>query len=80
MDLGWAAVLQAVIISISTWYVRRGSRQDAVYVAKSTAAQSTSNDILERVKKLEDDLALVKRITLKDNRIDDRGPRPTKGS
>jgi hypothetical protein len=76
-DIGWAAALQAVIIAISTWYVRRGAKQDAGWVARSTAAQSTSNEILERVKAVELDLALVKRATLKDSSIDDRGPRRT---
>jgi predicted Zn-dependent protease len=38
---------------------------------RSTAAQSTSNDILTRVTRIETDLELVKKATVA---VDDRGP------
>lgn len=80
MELGWEVVAQAVAIAVCTWYVRRGSKRDSEKassrVIRSTAAQSTSNDILARMKKVERDLALVKMAITGDNGgIDDRGPR-----
>lgn len=78
MDLGWAAVLQALTIAVSTWYVRKGSREDAAKVVHGTAAQSTSNEIRDevvalksQVAELKTDMQLVKRATVK---IDDRSP------
>lgn len=75
MDLGWAAVIQAVLIALSTWYVRKGSQDDARRVAKLTAGQDTADDILTRVKTLEHDLSLVKRLMARDTSIDHRGPK-----
>lgn len=75
MDLGWNTAIQAVIIAGCTWYMRRGSRRDSDQVVMRTAAQSTSNDILDRVKAVELDLALVKQATVKETQaLDHRGP------
>lgn len=79
MELGWAAAIQAVVIAISTVIIRAGSRKDAATVSRSTAAQSTSNDILARVQAIETDLALVKMATLKDTEVDHRAPTRPKG-
>ncbi len=79
MDLGWGTVVQAVILAVCTWYVRRGSKADAATVVRGTAAQSTSNEIRDEVVKLKaqveelsTDVRLVKRATVG---VDDRGPR-----
>lgn len=71
MDLGWGTVVQAVILAFCTWYMRRGQKADSQAVIRSTAAQSTSNDILARVTRIETDLELVKKATVA---VDDRGP------
>ncbi len=75
MDFGWSAVLQAVILTFCTWYLRRGSRADVEVVTRRVARQSTSTDILTRVQAIEADLALVKAAALRDTSIDHRGPR-----
>lgn len=67
MDLGWGAVIQAVILAACTWYMRQGARADAAEVKRSTASQATGSEILERVKDIEAELALVKRIALKES-------------
>ncbi len=71
----WAEVAKLSLYALLAWWIRRGSIADnskaADRVITSTAAQSTSNDILTRVKQLELDLALVKRATVKE---DDRAP------
>lgn len=82
MELGWAAVVQAVLVAVSTWYVRRGSHQDADRVKTAAADRAQAHEILTRVKALELDMALVKRAALKENPIDHRGPQrlpPKKG-
>jgi hypothetical protein len=71
MDLGWGTVIQAVILCVCTWYMRSGAAKDRDQVVRSTAAQSTSNDILTRVTRIETDLELVKKATVA---VDDRGP------
>ena len=58
MDIGWGTALQAVIITLCTWYMRQGSKRDSELTIRSTAAQSTSNEILDRVKALELELKL----------------------
>jgi hypothetical protein len=75
MEMGWAAVVQALLVAFSTWYVRRGSTQDAKRVEQVTASQGTAHEILTRVKHLEEDMALVKRTVFKDNSVDHRGPK-----
>lgn len=71
---GWAAVVQAVLLAVATWYVRRGSTEDASRVQRTAADKVQAQDILSRVKGLEADLALVKRAIARDTRPDDRGP------
>ncbi len=73
--MGWEAVLQAVLVAMATWYVRRGSTQDAKRVESVTASQATAHDILTRVKALESDIALLKRALASQATIDHRGPR-----
>jgi hypothetical protein len=77
----WSAVAQAVIMAICTWFIRWKSTKDKTEtqekVIQSTASQTTSNEILSRVKALEVDMHLVKQAALKDGGIDHRGP--TKG-
>ena len=74
MDLDWGTAIQALILAACTWYMRRGSKADARKVAQSTASQTTSDEILARVVALEVDVSLVKRATLKETGIDNRGP------
>ncbi len=76
MDLGWNSVLQAVILAACTWYIRNGNKHDSETVVRQTAAQSTSNEILERTKALEVEMAVVKRALAKEIKesIDHRGP------
>lgn len=74
MELGWGNVVQAVLIAISTWYMRRGNKNDTSSVIRTTAAQRTSNEILERVQSLEAQVQLIRTIVSKGVTIDDRGP------
>lgn len=74
MELGWIAVIQGVIITGCTWYMRQGSKRDTETVVRSTAAQSTSDSILDRVRLIEIDVALIKRSTVKRADLDHRGP------
>jgi hypothetical protein len=71
----WAELAKLALYGLLAWWIRRGSIGDnsaaADRVIKSTAAQSTSEDILTRVKQLELDVALVKRATVRE---DDRAP------
>lgn len=87
MELGWQAVVQAVIVAACTWYIRRGNKRDSQDLKRVAQAESgTMREILDRLKAVELDLALIKRVTLKDNSGDqptnikrgpDRGPRLT---
>lgn len=77
MELGWVATLQAVAIALSTWstvYLRRKSKEDKDTVIQSTAAQSTSNEILVDVRALKADVELLKIVVLADKPINHQGP------
>lgn len=78
-DVTWAEIAKLALFILLTWWIRRGSVADntkaAERVIKSTAAQSTSEDIVARLQRVETDLALVKRATVGGSSIDDRGPK-----
>ncbi len=75
MELGWAATIQAILIAISTFYVRYKAKEDAKRVTAQTVSQDLGEEILKRIIALEVDVALVKQMTLKNNGpIDHRGP------
>lgn len=59
--------------------MRQGSKRDSESVKRSTAAQSTSEEILARLTAVESDLALMKQAMLKQFGIDHRGPGSLKG-
>lgn len=72
-ELGWQAAIQAVLVALSTWYVRRGSKKDSTEVKRTTAVltQIHSDEIGERISYLETnvrgltvDMELVKRVVL----------------
>lgn len=78
IELGWGTAVQALILAGCTWYMRRGQKSDTTRVIRSTAAQSTSEEIRDQVvalkaqvDELATDVRLVKKATV---RIDDRGP------
>jgi len=77
MEIGWAAALQAAIIAISTLIVRSGSKKDAKSVTDATASKADGVEILWRVKRLEADVAVLKRAQAPKlpGTIDDRGPK-----
>ncbi len=77
MPFDWSSVLQAVILTFCTWYLRQGSRADAETAKRGVARQATVSDILTRVQAIEVDLALVKQAALKETTIDHRAPRRT---
>lgn len=74
IELGWAATIQAVLMAISTIIIRWGSKKDATGVKNSTAAQTTSDEILKRVKVLEDQVTSIKEVIAPPGEIDHRGP------
>lgn len=74
MELGWSNAIQAIIMMISTWYIRRGGKSDAQGVKNSTAAQTTSTEILERVRTLEVKVDVILELTRESVGIDHRGP------
>lgn len=80
MDVTWLEIIKLAVFGLLTWWIRHGSKADvkteANRVITSTAAQSTSNEILERLAAVETDLALIKKATVKCVTIDDRAPIP----
>lgn len=60
IEADWNTVAQALILALSTWYMRRGSKKDSESVKKITAHQSTTLEILDRVKRLEFEVYLIK--------------------
>lgn len=81
MTPDWSTVIQTVILAVSTWYLRKGSKKDTAVataaVVKSTASQSTSDEILTRVAKLEDDVSHLREMYVIQFGIDHRGPSRT---
>lgn len=79
MELGWTAVIQTGLLAIFTVIIKVLTKKDtdkaAEKVVQGTAAQTTSNEILARVSRLEMDVELVKRATVKECDLDHRGPK-----
>ena len=69
----WETVY-TVLTALGLWYIRRGAKSDRSVVIQSTAAQSTSNEILEKINRLESDVGLLKKVALADKPIDHRAP------
>lgn len=69
LDLGWNGAIQAVIVAGCTWYIRRGSKIDSISL--KAAGETTIREVLDRLKALEVDIALVKRTMLGQNNISD---------
>lgn len=67
MEPGWNTVVQAVIVSACSWYLRRGNKKDSKSI-KDSSNQATDK-ILERLGKLESDMALVKKAVLPEHEI-----------
>lgn len=70
MDLTWSAVIQSIILAICTWYVRRGSKKDSESVKRTTeihdkVSESKSNEINDRLKRLESDMEFIKHVLIK---------------
>lgn len=83
MELGWAAVVQAILIAASAWYVRRGSHQDADRLKDFAAPKGQTHEILHRIKSLEIDVLWIKNQVWEmkggERSIDHRGPKDPKG-
>lgn len=70
LDLSWNTAIQALIIAVSTWYVRRGSKRDSAVVKNTAEIQiSTMDQILDRLSHLELDMRLVKGSFLKEPEV-----------
>lgn len=71
--------IEGVALFVATLWVRSRGKRDTEKVAdkviKSTAAQSTSEEILRKISELELDMRLVKSHLFGDTSIDHRGPR-----
>lgn len=68
MEPSWNTAIQALIIALSTWYVRRGSKKDTAAVKSNSEFQisNVADQILQRLDKLEVDMRLVKASFLKE--------------
>jgi len=66
--LDWSAAIQAAIIALSAWYVRRGSKRDSKTLKVTSDAQlGATQQILDRLSDIEVDLALVKRTLFRES-------------
>jgi hypothetical protein len=78
IDATWSTTILLVVQAIAIWVIRAGSKKDAKDSKVGVAQQVTSRDIQETVDRLEADMALVKKVVLKDALIDHRGGGPAK--
>lgn len=63
MQFDWNTAAQAVLIAVSTWYVRRGSKKDS-----NNASEFSTVVILSRLGSLERDMKEVKNAIMKEPR------------
>lgn len=74
MGFDWMTILATTYVTLCTWYIRRGQKKDTSKVIRSTAAQSTSDEIHDIVKSLQADMILVKKVIAADQSVDHRAP------
>ncbi len=78
-NMGWGAVLQALVLAVCTWYMRHGSKRDASDVKEATASPSDVRRVENQVKLLREEFDILKAAYFKQNPVvDDRGPRRDK--
>ena len=60
--MDWNTVAQAVILAISTWYIRRGGKKDREEVKKTTkiVTAAQTEEIVHRINLLEKDFSRMK--------------------
>lgn len=70
----WETIIQAVVLTICTAYLRNAGRSDSADVVFKAVSRETGNDILARVVKLEKAIEQMRIDQIAATGIDHRGP------
>jgi hypothetical protein len=75
MELGWNSVIQAVVLAVCTWYMRRGSVRDSQNLKSYASSHADVDLVRKELQSLKHDFEIFKLAYFKNNPVvDHRGP------